>query len=330
VIFELSRNERKAEGILQVKGFHEFPIVATRWKTIGSNTYGYGRGRVVLADVKMLQDEEEAKLEGIHKNVCPPMLSNSEVEMFNHLPGGNTPQKSADSKQWSKPAYQPQINLTDIRVDLDEVQRRIRAGFYNDFFLMVANTQQTNKTATEVAELHQEKLMMLSPVLTKVFFEKLGPTIRRSFNLLLRLGMLPPPPEEILRQGGLSRIKIVYSSMLAQAQKILGLRAVEQGVSFVGALGQTDPDTWDILNKDNIGKRYCRDVGMDESDLNSEEEIAEIRRARAEAQARQEQIESGESLSNTAKNLGSTPMGTDSALDALLGGALGVGGGPNA
>ena len=44
----------------------------------------------------------------------------------------------------------------------------INACFFADLFLMLANQTDTRMTATEVAERHEEKLLMLGPVLERL------------------------------------------------------------------------------------------------------------------------------------------------------------------
>jgi DNA-binding IscR family transcriptional regulator len=52
-----------------------------------------------------------------------------------------------------------------------------RGAYYADLFLMLANDDRSNVTATEIAERHEEKLLMLGPVLERLHNEML---IRRS------------------------------------------------------------------------------------------------------------------------------------------------------
>lgn len=65
-------------------------------------------------------------------------------------------------------------------------------------FLMLSNQSALNQmTATAVAELHEEKLLMLGPVLSRFNNEVLRPLIDRTFDILNEEGLIPPAPEEI-------------------------------------------------------------------------------------------------------------------------------------
>jgi hypothetical protein len=52
-------------------------------------------------------------------------------------------------------------------------------------------------TATEVAERHQEKLMVLGPVLQRLNSELLDKIIEITFHIMLDNGLIPEPPQSI-------------------------------------------------------------------------------------------------------------------------------------
>ena len=90
-------------------------------------------------------------------------------------------------------------------------------AFNVDLFMMIANSGRGQMTATEVAERHEEKLMMLGPVLSRLNEEVLRPLIERCFDILARQGQLPPPPEELRGQ----KLSVEYTSMLARSQRAI-------------------------------------------------------------------------------------------------------------
>jgi hypothetical protein len=71
--------------------------------------------------------------------------------------------------------FEVKLNLDHLLMDIQDVRTRIRASFYADMFLMLQSDVDTRKTATEVAELHEEKMLMLGPVLERLHNELLNP-----------------------------------------------------------------------------------------------------------------------------------------------------------
>ncbi len=109
----------------------------------------------------------------------------------------------------------------------------IDEAFYKNLFLMIAEVgDQPNITATQINTMREEKMLMLGPVLERLNDELLDPLIDRVFNIMLKRGMLPPPPKEI--QG--MPLRVEYISVLAQAQKAMGIGNIERFVGFVGNL----------------------------------------------------------------------------------------------
>ena len=100
-------------------------------------------------------------------------------------PGGQSFINGATGRKPAEQLWNVAINLNDLRQDTLEVQNRIRAGFNVDMFLMLSNQSALNQmTATAVAELHEEKLLMLGTVLTRINNEVLLPLMDRRVNML--------------------------------------------------------------------------------------------------------------------------------------------------
>ena len=174
--------------ILRESGYRMFPAVVGRWGAISTETYSCeSPGMVVLGDVKQLQHEQKQKGNAIDYMVNPPIglpseAKDSDIDMD---PGGQSFINGATGRKPAEQLWNVAINLNDLRQDTLEVQNRIRAGFNVDMFLMLSNQSALNQmTATAVAELHEEKLLMLGPVLSRFNNEVLRPLIDRTFDIL--------------------------------------------------------------------------------------------------------------------------------------------------
>ena len=108
--------------------------------------------------------------------------------------------------------------------------------------------------------------------------------------------------------------------MLAQAQKMVGTTTVEQLSAYVGSLTAVVPEVIDKFNADKAVDRYADMLGVDSEIIRGDEEVAEIRKRRAEMIQQQQQMEQAQAAAQGAKVLSETKVGENSALDALLGG----------
>ena len=225
--------------VLRKGGYHEFPVIAARWEVKNtSDIYGKGPGWKCLGDVKMLQKMQKTKLVALDKSTNPPVMVSANVQgEVNLLPGGITRYNGAADGA-VRPAYQVQPDLNALEQAISSVRSTIRSQFFADIFLALSAQDFSNKTVAEVAERHQEKMLILGPVLERLKNELLDPLIHRAIHVLARQGLLPSPPQSI--QG--LPLQIEYVSMIAQAQKAARLISLEQGLAYAALLASEHPE----------------------------------------------------------------------------------------
>lgn len=314
VYFELNHGDK----FLSESGFKRFPALAARWATSGGDIYGNSPGMDALGDIRQLQHEQMRKAQGIDYMIKPPLqvpssLKNREVDM---LPGGINFVDQPGATNTITSAYDVNINLDHLLVDIQDVRERIKQAFSADLFLMLANSSNPAMTATEVAERHEEKMLMLGPVLERLHSELLDPLIESAFEHMVAAGILPPAPPEM--QG--MELNVVYTSILAQAQKAVATNSIDKFVGNLGAVAQFKPDVLDKFDSDVWADKYADVLGVDPEMIVSADAVAEIRQQRAQAQARQAQIQQAEQMASAAQKLGtiSTPGG-NAANDVMAG-----------
>jgi hypothetical protein len=183
--------------------------------------------------------------------------------------------------------------------DIREVRDRINQAFYADLFLMLANMEGIQPRNTmEIAERKEEKLLALGPVLENIYGGQLGPVIERSYAIMERRGMLPPPPADLDGQP----IQIEYISMLAQAQKAVATGGVERLAAFVGNLAAVKPDVLDKFDADQAIDEYADMLGTNPALVVPDEDVSAIRNSRAQAQEKQQQMEQMAQMAPAARD----------------------------
>lgn len=314
---------------LRLDGYEEFPVLAPRWDTTTTmDVYGRGPGWDALGNVKMLQKEQRDKLTALALLTRPPMQVDSSIQgEVNLMPGGVTRSSAQTPNAGIRPAFQIQPDINGISMDIEKVQAAIDKAFYSDLFLMMENDERSGITATEIAEKQSERLQVLGPVLERLEGELLNPLIERTFNIMNRKGMLPPAPPEIAGHA----ITPKYISILAQAQRMAGITAIDQWVQGVAVSAQLDPTAVDIVNIDEVNSSKAEMLGVPAKIVNDKEALAQKRKARAEAQAKAEQAQQAMAMAKASKDgaaamqsASMTPMNQgNTALDALISGVTG-------
>lgn len=315
IYLELGAPEDK---YLRESGHNRFPVLAPRWDVQGGDIYGNSPGMEALGDIKQLQHEQLRKAQAIDLMVNPPLqvptsMKNRDVE---RMPGGITFVDTASTGKAIQTAYDVNLNIAYLLQDIQDVRGRINNAFYVDLFMMISqdNASTTRMTATEVAERHEEKMLMLGPVLERLQDELLDPLIDITFNRLVESGTLPPAPEEL--QGKTLSVELV--SMLAQAQRAVATNGVDRFMGALGQVAQFKPEVLDKFDADKWADEYSDMLGVSPDLVVPEDQVQQIRQQRAKAEQAAQQAQQNNLASQTAKNLGQTPTtGGNAASDML-------------
>lgn len=302
--------------ILRESGYKRFPGVAPRWEVSGGDIYGNSPGMEALGDIKQLQHQNLRLGQAIDYQTKPPLqvpitMKNQKIET---LPGGISYFDPSTAHGKIESAWQVNLDLKYLKLNMDDVRHRIDKAFYTDLFLMLSNIDKSGMTATEVAERHEEKLLMLGPVIERLDNEGLNPLVDNAFDELSAAGALPPPPPELHGQ----QLQVVYTSVLAQAQRAVATNGIDRFVGNLGQIAAFKPGVLDKFNEDEWADAYSDMLGVAPELIRGGQDVALIRQQRAQAQQAQAQAEQTNLASQTAKNLGSTPTtGGNAASDVM-------------
>lgn len=305
--FEFAKNsDRGGDTVLRDGGFDRFPVLGARWMVHGGDVYGTSPGMEALGDVKQLQHQQLRKAEGIDYQTRPPLAVPASMKghEIDTLPGG-VMYYDGQGTQTIKSAFDVNLNMQHLLMDIQDVRERIRSSFYADLFMMIANDQRSGVTAREISERHEEKLLMLGPVLERLHDELLSPLIDITFDHMITVDMLPKPPPQM---NGID-LKVEFVSMLAQAQRAVGVAGVERLTTYVGqlAMAKQDPSVWDNLDTDQLINGYADMTGVDPKFIVGNEKMALIRGQREQQQQQQQAIMMAQQAAETASTMGNTP-----------------------
>lgn len=315
VYFEVGGDNDK---VLRESGYDEFPVMAPRWEVNGEDVYGSScPGMIALGQVKALQLEQRRKAQQIDKQTNPPMIgpTSLKTQRVSLLPGDITYVDQVTGAEGLRPAYQVNPNLGDLLGDIQDTRQLINSAYFVDLFMMLQNVNTRSMPVEAVIEMKEEKLLMLGPVLERLNDEFLDPLIDRAFSMMARKNMLPEPPEEM--QG--MPLRIEYISVMAQAQKAIGLSSLERFVGFVGNLANAKPEALDKLNVDQAIDNYAVMSGVSPTVVVPQEQAQQTRNDRAQQQQQAMALQTGMAAVQGAKTLSEAKTADPNLLTALAG-----------
>ncbi|HGF9257337.1 TPA: portal protein [Klebsiella pneumoniae] len=305
-----------SDKLLRESGFDEFPIMAPRWEVNGEDVYGSScPGMIALGQVKALQLEQKRKSQLIDKATNPPMVGPSSLrnQRVSLLPGDITYIDQVTGQDGFKPAYLVNPNTADLLADIQDTRQIINSAYFVDLFMMLQNINTRSMPVEAVIEMKEEKLLMLGPVLERLNDECLNPLIDRTFSIMARKNLLPLPPDVL--QG--MPLRIEYISVMAQAQKSIGLSSLSSTVGFIGQLAQAKPEALDKLNVDQAIDAFAEMSGVSPTVIVPQEQVEQVREQRAQQQQQQQMVAMGMAAAQGAKTLSEAQTADPSVLTAL-------------
>lgn len=315
--FESVCIEDGADGdkVLNESGFRRFRGVCMRWFVDGPDIYGSRQpGMIALGDTQQLQVEQAKKSKAIDYMADPPIVVPSSMKNVesDFLPGGVSYADMTGPNAKVQNAFNVQLNLQHMVMDLEDVRKRIHAAYHADLFLFLSSLNgRGDRTAREVAEIHEEKLLMLGPVVENTE-EALHHMVDTAFDAAAEAGILPPPPPEA--QG--AELKVEFIGLLSQAQRAVSMSSVDRIIAATASIATAmgSPEPWDNVDTDIAISKAGVYLGTDPEILRGRDQVAQIRQARQQAQqaaARQAQIAQA---AETAKSLAGADMSGENAL----------------
>lgn len=318
-------------GILRRSGFTQFPMATPRWIVTGNNVYGTGPGIIALPKSRELQKLESDKMRLISHLANPNRTAPVSLKGLGGgsiVPGGINWVPDNLIGVAMQPTYVPDPNaIGNLRAEITECERDIGEAFFEDLFLMITQ-RDAQMTAYEVAQLQEEKIAMIGPVIERNEKELLDRVISLTFDAMVEqsrprwMGLLPGepllpiPPEELQDMN----LDVSYVSVLAQAQKSVATSSIQRAAQFTGMLvGAGFQDAADKFNPDAAQDEYYDAIGAPPTILRGDDEVAAIRQQRAQQQQQAMAMEQGQALAKSAKTLSETPTGGDTALSAIAG-----------
>jgi hypothetical protein len=216
----------------------------------------------------------------------------------------------------ARATYQVALPLDQLGQYIQRTENRINEALFVDLFRMILDSNNVQPiTAREVVERHEEKMMNLGPVLESMNQELHAPLINRTFNIMMRGGLIPEPPPDIAQQS----LKVDFISILAQAQQMVASTTIQQSLGFVGNVAALFPEVVDVVDIDKTAREYMQANGMPEICMRSEEDVAAIRQQRQEAQQQQQMAQDMGNMVQGAKVLSDAKLDGNNALTALTG-----------
>ena len=291
----------QSEHLVREGGYHEFPFAVPRWDTASGEVYGRSPGMIALPDANTLQQMGKTLLVAGHKAVDPPLLvgDDSVLGTPKTFPGGITTFDMQAARDLGRIPIEPLQSGANLPLGRDmqkDAREQIWAAFFRNVLQLPVDAPRM--TATEVLERKEEFIRTIGPVFGRLESDYIGQVVERSFNILLRAGAFPEPPE-ILRGR---EVAFDYASPVEQARRQIEAAGAARSVELLAPFVQADPGILDNFDGDAIARDTPAIFGLPQKWLRPKDEVAARRAARARERQAAALPEEAKAVSEALRN----------------------------
>lgn len=312
VYYEFASSEEK---FLSKSGFDKFPYAVFEAEVNGEDVYPCEcPGVNALPDVKQLMSMVIDEGKAVKKMISPTYKGPASLKNKKMIDAPAAFIEEDENGRGLSPIYEVNPRVLEVDSIIEKLKQSIKEIFYNDLFAMILNTAERSRTATEVNELKEEKMVLLSPLLQQIH-NGLNHVIDWVFEECISLDILPEPPVEIMG----ANMDIEFVSTLAQAQKAVKISAMERFTTFTINLAQSlDPALKSKLNANKIIDDYADFANISPEQIVPTKEIEKQKKKDEDTQNQKQMIEQVKDSTEIIKNIaGVDSYGSD--LMARLG-----------
>jgi hypothetical protein len=270
---------------LRRSGFHTMPITVSRHVTSPMEKYGRSPAINKLPDIHGVNAMRHTTLRAGHKAVDPALIffDDDGLTGLSTKPGGLNPGLVNEDGRPLVARMPGGDNGIPYALEMIEQERAgIRAEFLEEFYKILTDPN-SRMTTTEVLEVMGKQGILVRPYASRYRTEKQGAMCDRDFDLALRAGQVEPLPAVVAEAGAWPVMD--YDNPLSAMAK-----AEEAGKSmrFVEVLTQwaaMDQTVMDYADTDELIPGVADAIGVPARYVRSKEQVAAMRKQRAEAEA---------------------------------------------
>jgi hypothetical protein len=281
-----------SQTVCRESGFEELPYVIGRFEKASGELWGRSPADIAMPDIKTINKIRELELKGLATAVHPPLIAPDQgiIGTFRMTPSAIN--YSREPERFKFLRFEGRFDLSSLKAD--ELKKSIRGIFLADQLVL---PEKLNMTAEEVATVREQIQKLLGPTVARFESEVLTPLILRSFGLLNRAGVLPPPPPALQQ---LDEIEVSYVGQLAKNQKIQDVTSIQRWLGVASNMASFSPEVLDNIDVDQALQIIGERMAVPSDVMRSEEEVAQLRQQRQEQLEQQQQLEQAATVAEGA------------------------------
>ena len=307
-----SKGSDKGESpnVASDKGFALNPYAVWRFRKASDEIYGYSPMADAIVEIFSLNQFGKTRIMAAQKSVSPSM--NIPIEMRGRVRNGPDGMNYYDDP---KRVISPVPSGMNYPISIEEtkrIQESVNDKFRVEFFRAFIG-RQGEATATEIMAIKGEQAGLMAAQVDRLYIEGLRKVFDIVSDIEDRRGAfseeagMPPAPDEIVETGGI--INFVLTGPLRQSQRrITELAPINETIQALAPLAEIlGQNVLDVINADAIAEGVAEAGMLNQKYINPVDKRKEMRDARAQAAAQQQQQEMALEAAKVSGSLSKAP-----------------------
>ena len=284
-------------------GFFTMPISVSRHMTSPGEKYGRSPAIKMLPTIHGVNAMRHTTLRAGHKAVDPALLffDDDGITSLSTKPGGlNAGLVDESGRSLVQRMPGGEGALPWVSQDIENERATIRTAFLEEFYKILTDPN-SRMTTTEVLEVMAKQGVLVRPFAGRYAMEKQHPVSNRDLELALRAGQIDPFPPEVVEAGAWPRID--YENPLAEMARAQSTGKTLRYIEALQALAAVDATVVDTVDADAVARGMAEEIGVKPSYIRTEEDVAALRQARADAEQQAAGVEQLQGASDAYLNV---------------------------
>lgn len=277
---------------------HKHPAyIISRFEVVPGETYGRSLPWIAMPNIIIDNKLTKRGVQMVDYATLPPLLVQDATSVVMSQISPNSLVQGLDPN--GRPTIQP-MQMGQNLPNLVEFQK-MNSAVIDDILLVheifPEGMPTQEMSATEVNARKLQYSNRVRPIITRLEHDDLAPTIIKTLSLLEIIGGIPPFPYDELGiqpeqlPDPIAMLRVSFSGQLARIQQMNEVYVNEKLLSNTIQAAQVDQTVLDRINMDEIVAMCAQAYGVSSRIVKTDEEVQQIREARAQQQQQQQQLE---------------------------------------
>lgn len=307
--------------IVQESGYDEMPYHIFRYRReTTEHAYGIGIVMDLLTDILKLNDFARILQTGSQRQSEPAMFFPYQWQVDGGVNNNPRSVHYVDMKVGSPYALTSTFRLDSIVKVISDLENYIYEASGAKLFDILMRTADVQQTATWVNEIKGESLVLMASTMDTLQKELIVPVVMRSYNILRRMGHIPPLPEALKETAKHGQIKIeLEGPLIKRMRSYMQANGIISGLNFIASVLKINPNTSVNFDWDEIVRGGATAQGLPQNMIKEFTDVQKIKQQQLQIEEQQKRNQQLLEMSQIAKNTGNINLGDMNNLEANSG-----------